>query len=192
MKPRRGKFLSDLVVRRLDGINWQLAAPLHYVSKDGKAYRIPAMFTTDFATCRIGRWTLLGWRASYSPAAVLHDFLYRENVETRFEADWLFLEALQADRCSPVDAWKAFVGVRLLGWVYWKKRRKGTRTSSNGIPSKEVRYVVRGNVPGEAEYVVTKRNGSNVHVRAADRQDEPSTIWPESEFKERFETKKEF
>lgn len=191
MKMRRGKFLSDLVVRRLDGINWQLVSPLHYMARDGYVHRVPAMFTTDFATCRIGRWTLLGWRATYSPAAVLHDFLYREGVETRSGADRLFLEALRADRCSLFDAWKAYAGVRVFGWFYWKQRRKGTRMSSNGIPSKEVRYVVRGNVPGEDEYVVTKRNGDKVHVRAADRQDEPSTIWPEGEFKERFETKKE-
>lgn len=187
---RKGKFLSDLVVRRLDGVNWQLAAPLHYVAANGNTFRIPAMFTTDFASCRIGRWTLLGWRATYSPAAVLHDFLYREGIESRWEADLIFREALAADRCHPVDVWKGFLGVRLFGWRYWRQRRKGKRMNSSSIPSKEVLYVVRGNVPGETEYVVTARNGSNVHVKAADRQDEPSTVWPEKEFNERFETKK--
>lgn len=189
--PKRGKFLSDLLVRRLDGINWQLAAPLHYVAENGDTFRIPAMFTTDFASCRVGRLTLLGWRATYSPAAVLHDFLYREGIETRAEADRLFREALRADRCSAYDVWKGYLGVRLFGWRYWRQRRKGKRMSSSGIPSKEVRYKVRGCDPGEPEYVVTQRIGSNVHVRAADRQEEPSTVWPEKEFKERFETKKD-
>lgn len=188
---RQGRFMGDLLVRRIDGVNWQLAAPLHYVSRGGKAYRIPRLFTTDFASCRVGRWTLLGWRATYSPAAVLHDFLYREGVETRWEADLLFLEALQADRCSPWDVWKGFLGVRIFGSRYFKQRRKGKRMSSSGIPSKEVRYKVRGNDPGEQEYVVTARTFGNVHVKPADRLDELSTIWPEAEFNERFETTKE-
>lgn len=188
---RRGKFLSDLLVRRLDGVNWQLASPLHYVAANGDVFRIPAMFTTDFASCRVGRWTLLGWRATYSPAAVLHDYLYREGIETRAEADRLFREALTADRCHPVDVWKGYLGVRLFGWRYWRQRRKGKRMNSNSIPSKEVRYVVQGCDPGEPEYVVTHRAEGKVHVRAANRIDEPSTIWPENEFNQQFETKKE-
>lgn len=76
-----------------------LTAPVvvRYRGRQGQLlhFMVPATFETDFASTprvfwRI--WPRWGW---YTPAAVMHDFLYNTRPCKRAEADWRFFTALK-------------------------------------------------------------------------------------------------
>lgn len=88
-----------------------------------------AGFVTDFASVPRILWMIIPPWGRYSPAAVIHDFLYlcgeiNGQRITRAFADWIFLTFMIS---LGVPKWKAYCmyfGVRLGGWIYWNKMHK--------------------------------------------------------------------
>lgn len=128
MPPELG-FLTDLVVRDIDGNKWQLMGPLIYAEPE-TTYVAPTAFITDLAS--IPR--IVFWRAKSGPwneAAVLHDASYSGDLLvqpprtlTRADADALFQRAMKA---SGVGWWTRslfYAAVRLGGGGLWDKRRE--------------------------------------------------------------------
>lgn len=73
---------------------WRLIYPLIYESKDGKTYTVPVGFKCDFASVpRIPIIYAKYGNRAHRPA-VLHDYLCREGIIPRREADDLFYEAM--------------------------------------------------------------------------------------------------
>ena len=64
---------------------------------------VPAGFETDFVSVPRLFWRIVPPWGRYSPAAVVHDFLYHTGLVTRAEADRIFLELMTK---LGVPAWK--------------------------------------------------------------------------------------
>ena len=88
-------------------------------------FTVPAGFESDGASV-----PRLFWRLVFPPtdpvalpAAVIHDWLYREQPEggTRSRADDLFRRLLVADGIPRWRAWLAWLGVRIGGGAAWEK-----------------------------------------------------------------------
>jgi hypothetical protein len=101
---------------------WKLFAPLVYSSAiAGQTISVPSGFVTDYASVpRIpGIWWVAGGCAD--EAAVVHDWIYNQQIVSRDLADKVFLEAMEA---SGVSAWRRYLmyaAVRAFGmWHYGK------------------------------------------------------------------------
>jgi hypothetical protein len=90
----------------------------------GRIIDVPQGFETDFASVPRLFWRIVPPWGRYSPAAVVHDYLYHTAKVSRKEADDIFLE-LMARLAVPM--WKRYVmywAVRLFGWFAWNSSRK--------------------------------------------------------------------
>jgi len=85
---------------------------------------VPAGFVSDFATIPRIFWRLLPPWGRYSPAAVIHDWLYRVNGVTRKQADVLFLRHMAALKTPWWQRMAIYYGVRAGGWVLWGRYRR--------------------------------------------------------------------
>jgi hypothetical protein len=88
-------------------------------------YRVPTDFITDLASIPQVLWNILPPVGSYDKAAVVHDWLYRNNGITRSEADQVLNQGMID---LGVREWKRkiiYSGVRLGGWKPWNNYRNG-------------------------------------------------------------------
>lgn len=121
-------FITHLDARAVGDRDWMLLGDLVYRYKcDGllcMTVTVPKGFVTDLASMPWAiRW-LLPVNDRHRPAAVLHDFMYRDQKTTRAEADALFYVAME--ECG-VPRWKRdliYAGVRTGGWAAWKSNQK--------------------------------------------------------------------
>lgn len=112
---------ARLIVEILpDGRQATLKKPLELSDGRGNVYRVPEGFTTDFASVPRLLWRLVPPWGPYSPAAVVHDYLYRTNLGTRPAADAAFLSLMKR---LGVPAWKRYAmyaAVRAFGRFAWQ------------------------------------------------------------------------
>lgn len=87
---------------------------------------VPAGFRTDFASIPRLLWPLIGHPAGrYAQAASLHDWLYRNHLVSRAEADRIFREAMGT---LGVPAWK-----RSLMWAAVRVGGHGAYAAPEGV-----------------------------------------------------------
>lgn len=119
------RFISSLQVKRAsDGEPgaWELTAPLVYQSTLLRTWLVvPVGFRTDFASVPRVPFAYLLFGNVADEAAVLHDYVYTNNVSgiSREKADLLFLEACDV---MGTPAWKSrpmWAAVRLFGKSHW-------------------------------------------------------------------------
>ena len=122
------KFLSELIVKKIDARSWMLYTPFEYRvgHKDSdEVIKVPREFLTDFASIPRIFWTVLPPDGKYTGAAVIHDYLYSLRGElpkrryTRKRCDQIFLEAMEV---LDVSLWRRstiYRCVRLFGWIPW-------------------------------------------------------------------------
>ena len=119
-------FLSDLVVKRIVGLNnvWQLKEPLIY-RKENLKIIVPKGFIFDFASIPKLFWNIFSPNGGrYDRASCLHDWLYATQCLSRKESDWIFYLAMLDDR---TPKWKAKIfywGVRVGGSFAWNNNKK--------------------------------------------------------------------
>ena len=93
----------------------------------GRSFTVPAGFVSDGASVPQFLWGMIS--PAIDPrtldAAIAHDHLYRSFSYdfTRREADTLFYKLCRAHGLSFWRSLKAYIGARLFGRKYWKKRR---------------------------------------------------------------------
>lgn len=108
----------------LDRPNWyELTEPLSYGD-----IHLPIGFLTDYASTPPFTWPIFPPRGKYDPASLVHDWLYKNSIGTRKEADDIFLECMIL---LDVPVWKRrtmYRAVRLFGGGVWKKALKKNRT----------------------------------------------------------------
>jgi hypothetical protein len=121
-------FKSDLKVTFVSQDEAELDADLDYVSRYGEI-TVKAGFRTDFASVpgyvlfpgivpKVGR---------IRSAAVVHDWLYRGHELDRFtrrQSDVILFDAAIENKMSKWRAAIAFMGVRIGGWITWRKYHK--------------------------------------------------------------------
>ncbi len=112
------------------GERWaRLIEPLRYLTSRGRVFIVPPEFETDFASIPRLLWSLVGSPAGgrYRRAAVLHDYLYAHGAALwlkRSEADAVFREAMLVSGVTPAKARIIYYGVRIGGWITWRRYRK--------------------------------------------------------------------
>lgn len=113
-------LLSATQICEFDNI-WQLDKPLVYQSDLLGEIVVPAGFKTDFASVPrlVGMYLLFGGKGER--AAVVHDWLYSQHKVSRELADDVFREALIATGYARWEYEPMYAGVRVGGWVAWKK-----------------------------------------------------------------------
>ena len=117
-------FPLPLIVRFIDGEQWELTEPFEYHSKKGDIIKVPVNFVSDFASIPHIVQPIIGDPTGrYGPSAIIHDFLYYTKKYTRRKADAIFLEAMKV---LGVPWWKRrimWLAVRLVAWIPWNKRK---------------------------------------------------------------------
>lgn len=127
---KSGWFMTELVTRTVDDGHEQLTVPLVFASSVlGREICVPVGFVTDLASVPRLPFVYVLTGGTAKKAAVVHDYLYREQCCTRREADAVFSEAMKA---SGQPWWRRtlmWAGVRLFGWVPYRshERRKDSR-----------------------------------------------------------------
>lgn len=106
--------MTDLIVKFIDGHWWQVHHDFELAG-----HTVPEGFQTDFASILRLFWRVLPPAGPWAKAAVLHDYLYRNGIGTRAEADLLFYHCMEQDN---VPWWQRVViyrAVRLFGGQYY-------------------------------------------------------------------------
>lgn len=116
-------FTNPLRVQLGEGRSreWRLTHPLTYRQGTERHIGIPAGFRTDFAS--IPQWFLSFFPrdCATARAAVLHDYLYREEGWDRRVSDAIFRRALLDDGVGRWTAFFMWLGVRVGGWRSFKR-----------------------------------------------------------------------
>lgn len=109
-------FFGEIVVspNRPSGKRWTVMQPFVYTGKT-ETFTVPAQFTTDFASVpRLFTW-LLPRYGRWTPAAILHDFLWQEAKAgriTKFDADGIFNRAMRELGIPYLRRWIMWAAVR--------------------------------------------------------------------------------
>ena len=115
--PLKGKYLGKE--------RWELIAPFEY-NNPPIIIEMPIGFVTDGASIPRFAYSLIGspWGGRYSPASIIHDYLYFIQKYSRRKSDRIFLDAM---KILEVPLWKRqlmYLAVRFFGWKAWNKHRK--------------------------------------------------------------------
>jgi hypothetical protein len=109
---------SDVAVKQLDAKQWEVLAQLVYEGKTDK-YTVPVGQRTDFASVpRVCIW-LLPRYGTYTKAAILHDYLWREMAAKGTmrwsDADGIFRRAMRELGVAFLRRWIMWAAVRIAG-----------------------------------------------------------------------------
>jgi hypothetical protein len=103
---------SDVSVAQISPKDWKLLQPLTYKGKK-EIFIIPAGFETDFASVpRIFFWLVPSYGV-YTKAAILHDYLLRENIVPSADADGIFRRAMRELKVPFFRRWMMWSAVRI-------------------------------------------------------------------------------
>jgi len=105
-----------------DGTYWVLKEPLVYEDPQSKeSITVPRGFVTDFASVPRLFWTAFPACEKYTPAAVVHDYLYWEQPHTcdRKCADDILLTAMTGSNVGVITRNAIYAGVRAGGSRAW-------------------------------------------------------------------------
>jgi hypothetical protein len=130
-----GAFLNSVVLTPLpDGRNWRLDKALLFQPAFGSIIRVPMGFVTDLASTPQIVWVLFPPHGRYTPAAIVHDMMYRHHLGTRAQADAYFLEGMAACGVGRCARWTIYLAVRAFGWVPWRDDARRLRAAPGGAP----------------------------------------------------------
>ena len=114
------KFLSDLVVKDIDGDQWELAEDLVYSSDLGGIITAPKGMQTDFASIPTFATRLIHKNGLWDFGAIIHDYLYSTNAfDNRGKCDRILLEAMICKGVGVIRRQLIYRSVRLGGFVAW-------------------------------------------------------------------------
>jgi len=121
-------FLTELVIRPVNGDEWELAQPLHYKTLDGEEIVVPVGFQMDLASIPRIFTPIFPVHGKHTRAAVVHDWLYANyghvpamRIITRKECDTIFLEAMKELGVGWFKRSMMYAAVRSGGWLAWSE-----------------------------------------------------------------------
>lgn len=127
-------FKSQLTATKVGRRNWIVAEPLIYTFKNTyetpfswsvlRSIVVPVGFKTDLASIPRILWLIVPPDGSYTPAAVVHDYIYRKrHVKiSRLNGDRIFLWAMKHCGTWAIVRYPIYWVVRLFGWMSYKRR----------------------------------------------------------------------
>ena len=107
---------------------------------DDKLLSIDAGYTCDGASIPSILWPLLGHPLSSSnlPAALIHDALYATHLLSRAESDRILRDKLIDTGKNRIAAYTIWTGVRMFGFIAWRKDISHINASKLLITIKEL------------------------------------------------------
>lgn len=119
-------FHGGLKFESIPGQGWKTLGEVRYLGAKDEFFTIPAGFETDFAS--VPRyWWWLSSPAEYAQAALLHDFLWRENKAGRgpdpVDTDGLYRRALGEDGAG-ARRWPMWLAVRTVAILSGRRGRQ--------------------------------------------------------------------
>ena len=137
-------FTTPLVVTKLPGTFWEVAAPFtyHLGAPNGPEFvAIPIGTITDFASIPRPLWAVWPPTGTYGKPAVIHDALYQFpylscgmgclRYTDRSEADAILKEGMEVLSVGRFTRWSIYTGVRLGGWKPWNRYRLVDRRATS-------------------------------------------------------------
>jgi len=127
---KAGRWLvDDYELRRKPGTSGVFVVASRLVFRTGDGLRITVLpgWATDGASVPAAlRWWAPPFAGPYTAAAILHDALYRAQPPgiDRATADRILLDAMLASDVRRTQAWAIYVGVRIGGWLPWRRNRR--------------------------------------------------------------------
>lgn len=107
-----------------DGATERFVRPFRVRILGGRTVEVPVGMDTDYASVPRLFWRLCPKKGPYSPAAAIHDFLYKTGLLSKAEADMVFYDLMLR---LGVPRWKArlmYWSVRLFGRRAWNACRR--------------------------------------------------------------------
>ena len=140
------KFSDKLVVEPVgDGKNWIVYNSFSYQSDIlDTTISIPQGFITDGASIPRFFWNIFIPTGPYFQAAVIHDYLYRHQVFTRYQSDNSLLEGMWILHCKLRQYSIIYIMVRLFGWHAWWRDGK---LPMGILQRSEDKNIIKGNNP---------------------------------------------
>ena len=124
-------FDTDLVVKEnTDTGTWILQKDLIYEAR-WETFTVPAGFDTNFASVPRALWWLVPRYGRHTKAAVVHDWLWHEAREGRFDkadADGIFRRAMRELRVGFVRRWMMWAAVRMASGELFNSGSPATAT----------------------------------------------------------------
>lgn len=119
------RILEYPKVQQINSREWKLLEPLEYhvgSADSSDVIIVPKDFTTDFASVPKPFWPIFPPYGRYSPASVIHDYLYGGQFRPRKECDDIFLEAMKVMEVNLFTRNTMYWAVRAFG--YWSYHGK--------------------------------------------------------------------
>lgn len=116
--------MTPLRLEHIDGRRWTVIEPFTYMMRSGRMFKVEAGFITDFASVPRAFWRLIPPTGTYSPAAVVHDWLYRHNGVTRTEADGIFRDIMAELGVGWLTRQTMWAAVRVGAGGTWDRYRR--------------------------------------------------------------------
>ena len=98
----------------------------YYSERLGGGVTILAPFTFDWDSVPRLPIVYLVFKGRARIAALIHDDLYARQPVSRRVADLVFLDAMVAEKIPFYFRWPKYLGVRLGGWVGWRRNRRAS------------------------------------------------------------------
>ena len=127
-----GRILGEIIVKYIDGRNWELVYDVAYRTLKGELSTVHAPFIFDFASIPRIFWFFYpptgNIGSPYGIAALFHDYLYcHRKIDgrpiTRKEADLLFYEIMAYTGVGWFTRHRMYRAVRMFGWIPWGRRK---------------------------------------------------------------------
>lgn len=93
----------------------------------GRIIRVPAGFETNYASTPWLVWWICPPDGLWTPAAVVHDYLYATGIVSRAEADLIFLILMRRLGVPKFQRRMMYRALRLFGWAAWNECRRNDR-----------------------------------------------------------------
>ena len=119
-----------------DGKRWVLRKEFSYdigSKGSGNTVTVPLGFITDFASIPRLLWIFYPKWGKYGNAAVIHDYLYWDQIFSRKRADEIFLEGMEVLGVGKFYRKMIYYGVRMFGWMAWEDNKKRKREGKKKI-----------------------------------------------------------
>lgn len=88
---------------------------------------IPKGFKTDLASMPRIFWWIVPPFGDYNEAAIVHDYLYKNNIYSQQVCDKIFLDIMKMYGVNILTRWVLYTGVRLFGFITYKQYAHRTR-----------------------------------------------------------------
>lgn len=128
------KFIGKFITEDLPGGEdvWKVSLPFSFIDSKGIRHGVPAGFISDGASIPRVLWPVVGHPrdTDIGQAAALHDLQYRYATVSRKRADEIICEGMECLGASWAKRKAVYAGLRMGGWVAWKRYRKYSKASA--------------------------------------------------------------